>query len=592
MAEPSAPLSRATGKALDAWLRGYAVRVRIPLTASVGVGAFGGLLLILQAWLLALIVNAVAIEGHGLDFVRPWLWELLGVFAARTIVTALTDVIAFEAVARVKLDIRKQLYTHMAALGPAWTRQQRTGDLTTALIDSVEALEKYYGNYLPQMALAVFIPLAILVFVFPAYWVAGIIMLITAPLIPFFMILVGKGAERLNQRQWRKLARMSAYFFDAIEGLTTLKLFSASRAEAKVIAQISDDYRQDTMAVLRVAFLSSLILEFFATVSVAMVAVFIGFTLYYRDMRFLPGFFVLLLAPEFYRPLRSMGTQYHARMEAIGASEQIVKILDTPLPPRNPARNPARPTPPEIPALHIGFEHVGFAYEPGETVLHDINFTLARGERVALVGPSGAGKTTISQLLLGFLRPQTGRISINGADLRDIPDDFWLQRVAWLPQRPTLFHASVIDNIRLGLSVDVRAVRAAATLANADEFISKLPHGYDTVLGDRGQGLSGGEIQRIALARAFLKNADLIVLDEASASLDPETSALITASVEHLGRNRAMLVIAHHLDTVRRADRILVLDHGRIVEAGNHASLLERGGRYAGMSALYQEAGA
>jgi ATP-binding cassette subfamily C protein CydD len=581
-------MPRATGKALDAWLRGLAGRVRIPLAAAVGVGAAGGLLLVAQAWLLALVINAVVIDKRGLHLVLPWLWSLLIVFAGRAIVTALTDIIAFEAVARVKLDIRRQLYAHMEMLGPAWARKERTGDLTNTLIDGVEALEKYYGNYLPQMALAVFIPLAILVFVFPAYWVAGLIMVITAPLIPFFMVLVGKGAEQLNQRQWRKLARMSAYFFDAIEGLTTLKLFSASRAEANVIARVSNEYRQDTMAVLRIAFLSSLILEFFATVSLAMVAVYIGFSLYYREIHFLPGFFVLLLAPEFYRPLRNMGAQYHARMEAIGASEQIVRILDTPLPACNPIPSAHSPTQ----ALNIRFDHVGFSYSPDETVLHDINFALAHGERVALVGPSGAGKTTISQLLLGFIQPESGRIRINDVDLRDISEDAWLQRVAWLPQRPTLFHGSVIDNIRLGVSADTEAVRAAAKLASADDFITRLPQGYDTLLGDRGQGLSGGEIQRIALARAFLKDADLVVLDEANASLDPETSARITASVERLARNRTMLVIAHRLETVQRADRILVLDHGRIVEAGNHAALLERGGLYAGMSALYQEADA
>ncbi|MGC9270488.1 thiol reductant ABC exporter subunit CydD [Acidiphilium sp.] len=588
MAGTAPPLSRATGKALDAWLRRFIPRVRIPLTATVAFGALGGLLLILQAWLLARIVNAVVITNHNLAFVEPWLWAMLGTFALRAIVTALGDAIGFEAVARVKHDIRRDLYAKIEALGPAWTRRQRTGDITNTLIDGVEALEKYYANYLPQMALAVFIPLSILVFVFPAYWVAGIIMLVTAPLIPVFMILVGKGTERLNQRQWRKLARMSAYFFDAIEGLTTLKLFSASRAEAQVIAQVSDEYRRDTMEVLRVAFLSSLVLEFFATISVAMVAVYIGFSLYYRDMQFLPGFFVLLLAPEFYRPLRSMGTQYHARMEAIGAAEQIVKILDLPLAAIEQPIAIALPAAP----LRISFEHVDFAYQPDDPTLTDISFTLARGERVALVGPSGAGKTTISHLLLGFLAPQGGCIRINGTDLREIDEATWLRRVAWLPQRPTLFHGSVIDNIRLGLDADEAAVRAAARLAHADDFIAGLPHGYATILGDRGQGLSGGEIQRIALARAFLKNADLVVLDEAAASLDPATAAMITAAIARLAQDRATLVIAHHLDSVADADRILVLDHGRIIEAGTHRSLLDRAGLYAEMQALYQPVGA
>lgn len=585
MAGPGAPMPRATGKALDAWLRQRARQVRIPLGAAIGLGAIGGLLLVAQAWLLALILNAVIIEHHGMEAVRGWLIRLLFIFAGRALVTALTDMAAFEAVAVIKRDLRRRVYAHLEALGPVWARRERTGDIVNTIVDGIEALEAYYGLYLPQMALAVFIPLAILVFVFPAYWVGGLIMLITAPLIPLFMIIIGKGTERLNQRQWRKLARMSAHFFDSIEGLTTLKLFNASRAEAAMIAEVSDEYRRDTIAVLRVAFLSSLVLEFFATISVALIAVFIGFNLYYREMTFLPGIFVLLLAPEFYRPLRNMGTQYHARMTAIGASEQIVRLLDA-----KPA--PMRATPTRLEphgALHIAFEDVGFAYEPEAPILHAIEFELQRGESIALVGPSGAGKTTIGQLLLGFISPTIGRITIDDTDLRDIAAEDWRARIAWLPQRPTLFHGTVRDNIGLGMVASEADIRRAAMLAHADEFITALPLGYDTILGDRGQGLSGGEIHRIALARAFLKNADLVVLDEAVTGLDPETAALITSSIAHLARDRALLIIAHRLETIRQADRILVLDQGHILESGNHEMLMARDGAYAAMVRLHEQ---
>lgn len=585
MARHRAPLPRATSRALDAWLRAQAARVRAPLSAAVTAGALDGVLIIAQAWLLALIINAVAIAGHGLPAVWPWLWGLLGVFGARAIAALLIETSAFEAAARVKRAIRSQLHAHIAALGPGWTRGERSGDLTNALVDGVEALEAYYAAYLPQMRLALFVPIAILIVVAPTDWVSGLIMAITAPLIPLFMIVIGKGAERLNQRQWRQLARMSAHLFDAIEGLTTLKLFNASRREAEVVARMADDYRSRTMSVLRVAFLSSLVLEFLATLSIAMIAVYIGFRLYYGEMAFLPGLFVLLLAPEFFKPLRNMGTQYHARMEAIGASERIVDLFNTPLPETTSA--PTEPA--QTRALTVTFEDVGFAYPDSPPVLEAIDFTLHRGQRLALVGPSGAGKTTLSQLLLGFLAPSQGRITINGDDLRQLPESAWLQKVAWLPQRPTLFHGSVLDNIRLGRpDADMTAVREAATLANAADFIDALPAGYDTPVGDRGQGLSGGEIQRIALARAFLKNAELVVLDEASASLDPETERLITDSIERLARDRAMLVIAHRLNTVRHADHILVLERGRIVEQGNHTALLAQDGRYAAMLGLYQ----
>ncbi len=586
MATHSAPLPRAASKALDAWLRSLAKAVRLPLSVATGMGACGGLLLIVQAWLLAHVVDSVVIKHLGLASAWPFLWPMLGVFAARALVGFLADAVAFEATAGVKQALRGELNRKIAALGPGFVAAQRTGDLTNLLVESVDELGKYYTEYLPQMPLAAFIPAAILVFVFPGDWISGIIMLITAPLIPIFMILIGKGTEQLNQRQWRRLAWMSAHFFDVIEGLTTLKLFNASRHEGEIIARISDDYRRSTMDVLRVAFLSSLVLEFFATISIAMVAVYIGFRLYYGEMNFLEGFFVLLLAPEFFRPLRAMGTQYHARMEAIGASERIVALLETKLPETPPGQHklPASET------LAIQFKDVRFAYRAAEPVLQGIDFSLARGERVALVGPSGCGKTTIARLLLGFDVPDSGEITVNGIDLRDIAPEDWVTRIAWMPQAPTLFHGTIADNIRLGQpGADDAAVCRAAEAANAAQFISRLAQGYDTIVGDRGQGLSGGEIRRIALARAFLKNADLVILDEPTASLDPETAALIAQSIDRLAQGRALLMIAHRLESVVTADRILVLNEGRIVEAGSHAALLARRGLYAETSALYHE---
>jgi ATP-binding cassette subfamily C protein CydD len=585
MAAHSAPIPRATAKALDAWLRSRAKFVRLPLTAAIGIGACGGLLLIVQAWLFGHVVNGVVIDHRGFASVWLYLWAMLAVFVARAVVSFGADAVAFEAAAGVKRTLRAELTRKIAVLGPGFVAGQRTGDLTNLLLESVEELGKYYADYLPQLPLAAFIPAAILVFVVPTDWVSGIIMLICAPLIPVFMVLIGKGTERLNQRQWRKLAWMSAHFFDVIEGLTTLKLFNASRQQAEIIGRISDDYRHSTMDVLRVAFLSSLVLEFFATVSIAMVAVYIGFRLYYGDMHFLAGFTVLLLAPEFFRPLRAMGTQYHARMEAIGASERIVALLEIPVPERS-----AVPHAPLPERLDIDFKNVGFSYRAGEPVLKGIDFRLARGERVALVGPSGSGKSTIARLLLGFDVPEEGAITIDGTDLREIGPANWFARIAWMPQAPTLFHGSIGDNIRLGLpGADEAAVRRAAAEANAAAFIERLPQGYDTIVGDRGQGLSGGERRRVALARAFLKNADLIVLDEPTASLDPETAALIVEAVDRLARNRAMLIIAHRLESVAMAGRILVLNDGRIVESGSHEALLAQNGLYAETSTLYHE---
>jgi ATP-binding cassette subfamily C protein CydD len=370
---------------------------------------------------------------------------------------------------------------------------------------------------------------------------------------------------------------MSAHFLDVIQGLTTLKMFNASRQEAKAVGRISEEYRHDTMAVLRMAFLSSLVLEFFATVSIALVAILIGFRLYWGDMDFTHGFFVLLLAPEFYLPLRSMGTHYHARMEAIAAAERMVDILETPIPKEASGRAPA----PDLKQVSIQFQQVQFTYEAGRDALNDVSFELHPGERLALVGPSGAGKTTIINLLLGFIAPNAGDIKIGEIPLLQIDPAQWRQHIAWVPQNPKLFHGSLLDNICLGQTdIDLPAVHKATRLARADEFINRLPDGYDTLIGEQGVGLSGGQIQRIALARAFLKNAPLVILDEATANLDLQSEALIREAILELSQQRMMLTIAHRLNTVRDADRILVLNTGRIREQGSHNELIKADGLY------------
>jgi len=566
------------------------------LRLAVGLGLGQGVLVILQAWILAWVMNAVAFDGAGLDRLAPWLWSMLVLFAMRAGLAWAVEQAAFRAAAGVKQTLRDQVYRHLQAAGPAWLSGQRSGALAEDLIRGIEGLEAYYARYLPAMSLTALIPLAILLVVLPLDWLSGLVMLVTAPLIPIFMILIGQGVEGVNQRNWKNLARMGAHFLDVIQGLTTLKLFNASRREARLIARISEDYRQSTMQVLRIAFLSSAVLEFFATIGIAIIAVFIGFRLYQvalplpdliapPQVSYFTGFFVLLLAPEFYLPLRSMGTHYHGRMEAVAAAERLAAILAAPVPalPAAPVRLPA--TSP----LAVAFEAVHFGYEAGRPALAGLSLAIAPGERVALVGPSGAGKTTVANLLLGFIRPQQGRILIDGTDLSTLDLADWRARLAWLPQNPRLFQGTLADNIRLGLPAAGRAaIEQAARAAQAMEFIERLPLGLDTPIGERGAGLSGGQIQRIALARAFLRDARLVILDEATANLDPASEALVQQAIEALARGRGMLVIAHRLATVRRADRILVIDGGRIVEAGDHAGLLARDGPYRRMVRLLE----
>jgi ATP-binding cassette subfamily C protein CydD len=547
------------------------------LSWAVGIGSLGGLLLIMQAWCLARMIDGTIFRGEDLAHVMPWAWGMLALILVRAGLAHAAEQVAFGAAARIKQAVRERLFRHVQSLGPRYLTDERTGDITTTIIDGVEALEAYYARFLPASSMAGLMPVAILAVVFPMDWGSALVMVLTAPLIPFFMILIGRGAEQLNRKQWKQLARMGGHFLDVIQGLTTLKLFNASRREAAVIARISADYRQATMKVLRVAFLSALSLEFFSTVSIAIVAVLIGFRLLFGELGFFTGLFVLLLAPEFYLPLRSLGAQYHARMDAIGAAERMVEILET-----RTSVSPISSTAPLPSGPHaIRLRNVHFAYEEGRTALAGVDFEIKPGERIALVGPSGSGKSTVINLLLGFIRPQRGAVTVDGADLRSLDLAQWRRLLAWVPQRPRLFHGTVADNIRLGLpDADDAAVINAARQANAEAFIRELPAGLETLVGEGGRGLSGGQVQRLALARAFLRDAELVVLDEPTANLDRESERFVQQAIDALAQNRALVTVAHRLATVQKADRILVLDRGRIVQQGSHEQLLSEDGLY------------
>jgi ATP-binding cassette subfamily C protein CydD len=560
------------------WLKAQKSLAGNKLKLTVLLGTLSGWLLILQAWCLAQAVSRVIFDQHSLGEVMPWLWFLLAVFSARATLAWASERTAHAAAQKVKLSLRNALYGKLRRLGPAWIGEQRTGELINTLSDGIEALEAYYARFLPAISLMAMVPLSILVFVFPIDWISGLVMLLTAPLIPLFMILIGRGAERRNQKQWRQLARMSAHFLDTIQGLTHLKLFNASRREAEMIATISDEYRHTTLSVLRIAFLSSFALEFFSTVSIAIVAVLIGFRLFWGELDFLFGFFVLLLAPEFYLPLRNLGTHYHARMDAIGASNKMIEILQAPQP-----DNTTKTIKPQHFAGRVGLSlcNVGFTYPDGRRALQGLDLTIEAGERVAIVGPSGAGKSTLINLLLGFHQAGEGSIQINAKPLSNLHTTTWRKQLAWVPQRAHLFRGTVADNIRLANpEADQAAVERAARLAHAHDFILTLPKGYGTVVGEGGRGFSGGQIQRISLARAFLKNAPLVILDEATAHLDLESETLIQRAIETLARERTLIMVAHRLRTVKAMSRILVLDKGRLIEEGDHASLMQIQGVY------------
>ena len=569
---------------LDHRLMAEARVARVALSATIGLGLLAGIAVIAQAFLLARIVDQAAFHGADLHAVAPMLEALAGLFLLRAGISWAAELTGFRAAAAVKSALRRRLVAHLLALGPVHAATTRSGDLAGTVLEGVESLDPYISRYLPQLALVTLVPLAILATVFPLDWISGLVLLVCGPLIPLFMVLVGSQAEAINRRQWRQLLLMGAHFLDAVQGLTTLKLFGRARDEIALVGQIADDYRRTTMASLRIAFLTSAVLEFFASLSIALVAVLFGTRLLTGDATFYPALLVLLLVPEFFMPLRGLSTHYHSRMSALAAATRIFELLDTPLP----RRTGGLPAPAAPIALSCRNLHV--AYEPDRPVLHGIDCEIPAGRMTALVGPSGAGKSTLAAALLGFVQPSQGQVLVNGGTpLDQVASEDWWRRLAYVPQAPRLFSGTIASNLRLARpDADLAALREAAEQAGALSFIEALPQGFDTKLGEGGAGFSGGQVQRLALARAFLKDAPLLILDEATAGLDLETEAEVVAAMTRLMQGRTAVVIAHRLATTERADQILVLDQGRIVEAGTHQQLGAMGGVYAGMLGAYR----
>ena len=577
---------------LDKRLLRQAQLARLELLLTVGLGFLAGIVLVGQAYLLSLVIDRVFLGGQGLAAVMPLLLALLGLSLVRAGLVWGSEGLAQQVAGRVKSELRQRLAAHLLALGPAYTRSERSGELTNTAVEGVEALEAYFSQYLPQLALAALVPLAILVFIFPLDPITGLVLLLTAPLIPVFMALIGNMAEALTRRQWSALSRMSAHFLDVLQGLTTLKLLDRSRDQVEVTDRISRRFGRTTLGVLRVAFLSALVLEMVATISIAVVAVEVGLRLLYGRL-----VFVLILAPEFYMPLRLLGARFHAGMSGLTAARRIFEVLETPvrIGPPGPPRGGEEESLPLSGGLGgpshftLAFNDVHYAYDDGQRpALKGVSFQIESGQKVALVGPSGSGKSTVAHLLLRFIEPERGEITVSGWPLAGIPRAAWRAHLAWVPQQPYLFQASVADNIRLGRpEAGLAEVIAAARQAHADDFIRDLPQGYDTLIGERGARLSGGQAQRLALARAFLKDTPVLILDEATANLDPATETRLQEAMRRLMLDRTVLLIAHRLSTVYDADKIIVLAGGQVVETGSHTALLGQSGLYRRLVAAY-----
>ncbi len=541
---------------VDPRLLAYARGTRRYLLLTVVLGGVTAGLVLAQAWLIANTISDVVFHHRGLAYVRTLVVVLVMVIVARSLVAWLGERAAHRASASAKSDLRTALVEKTAQLGPAGIDRERSGSLVALATGGIDALDSYFARYLPQLFLAVIVPVTVVIVVMGADWISAVIIAVTVPLIPLFMALVGASTKVRMRRQARLLQRLAGHFLDVVAGLPTLKVFGRAKAQVEAVRDITNRYRTATMATLKVAFLSSLILELLATFSVALVAVAVGLRLLSGHVSFATALFVLILAPEAYLPLRLLGTNYHASAEGMKAAEDVFEVLERPVP-----RCGSRRDVPDPSTAPMRIDRLEVCY-PGRSLpaLRDTSLSVRPGEVLAIAGPSGCGKSTVLAVLLGLVPASSGSVTVGGIDLTDLDLDVWRTQVGWVPQRPHLFARSIIDNVRLGRpDATDREVGSAIGDAGLDAVVARLPEGLATMLGTDGAGLSAGERQRVALARAFLRDAPLLLLDEPTANLDGATEEGVLSAVRRLMVGRTVVMAAHRASLLAMSDRVVRL---------------------------------
>ncbi|CAK9884568.1 MAG: ATP-binding/permease protein CydD [Candidatus Erwinia impunctatus] len=561
------------------------------LTQLMGIGS--ALLIVCQAWLLACLLQKMITAEVSRQTLLPELMLLLLCFFLRALLSWGRERAGFEYGRAIRQSLRHTILNRLHELGPAWIQGKPAGSWATMLLEQIDDMQDYYARYQPQMLLATLIPVAVLLVLFPVNWAAALILFCTAPLIPLFMAMVGLGAAEANRRNFTALARLSSQFLDTLRGLETLRLFYRRQAETTRISQASADFRVRTMDVLKLAFLSSAVLEFFASLSIAVVAVYFGFS-YLGELNFghygtgvtlFAGFLALILAPEFFQPLRDLGTFYHAKAQAIGGADTLETFLHESE--RQPQTQGTQ-IPETNETLTLEANDLIITTVRGVRLAGPLTFTLRPGERVAIVGQSGAGKTSLLQVLLGYL-PYQGSLRVNGIELQELQKSYWQQQLTWVGQNPQLPATSLKQNIVMGELEDAERLSQVMELTGIDDFVSRLPHGIDSDIGEDAHSLSVGQAQRIAVARALYKPGKLLLLDEPTASLDSRTEAHLTKTLLAASRQQTTLLVTHQLTQLDNWDVIWLMHKGKIVQQGQYQQLIQQLGPFAELVAARQE---
>lgn len=563
---------------VDKKLLREARRQRLLFAGSVLASLGAAAAILWQTRSVAVIVDGIFMGSAPREALTASFLTALVALALRITLDCAEEMCSLRLATRIKMDLRARLVEKLAQLSPVQLETLQAGKLLNLLYDGIDTLENYFSGYLPQLFKAVFIPVLFLIVIFPRDSLSAVVMLVTLPLIPVFMILIGKWTQRESVRQWVLLTRFAAFLQDVLAGLVTLKSLGRSRQQGEKIGEISEAYRKATFSVQKWAFISSLALELVATISIAMVAVGLGLRLCNGTLTFLIGFYILLLAPEYYQPMRTLGQYFHSGINAQEAAKSIYAFLETepwPMPGGDHA---------EEKITSIRFEHVSYRYpDAAEDAVRDVSLTLSAGQSLAFVGDSGSGKTTLMMLAMGFLTPTAGTIFVNEVPLEKWRRDAYHARLAAVLQTPYIFQGTVRENIAFAGDLSAEAAARAAKIADQvglTALLRTLPTGLDTRIGQGGQQLSGGQTALLLVARALYRESDVLFLDEMTDNLDVESERALVDALAPLTRGRATWIIAHRLQTLRQVDRIVVMRHGRITASGSYEEIVDDAGHF------------